>query len=88
MMSIDKRLMFGAAAFFLTLFAPVAGKAESNPRINLAVFDFELDDFSAGGPITGESAVETAMLRRATGLARERLSQSGLCENATAARRT
>jgi hypothetical protein len=53
---------------------------EARPPIRLAVFALELDDFSAGGPIAGESAVETERLRRMTGLARELLAQSGLFE--------
>ena len=55
-------------------------QAEPKPPIKLAVFDFELDDFSAGGPIAGESAVETAMLHKVTLLARQLLAQSGLFE--------
>jgi hypothetical protein len=58
----------------------VAGEEPPRSPIKLVVFDFELDDFSAGGPIAGESAVETAMLRRATKLAREQLARSGLFE--------
>lgn len=73
-------LVFAAGAVLLALLAPVAGWAEPKPPIKLAVFDIELDDFSAGGPIAGESAAETAMLRRVTALARERLAQSGLFE--------
>jgi len=64
----------------VVLLAPFSGRTETKPPIKLAVFDFELDDFSTGGPIAGESAVETAMLRRVTALARDRLAQSGLFE--------
>jgi hypothetical protein len=46
--------------------------------IKLAVFNLELDDFSAGGPLAGESAEETARLHRMTLLARELLANSGL----------
>jgi hypothetical protein len=73
-------LALGAGAFFMALLAPVTGRSEPKPPIKLAVFDFELDDFSAGGPLAGESPVETAMLRRVTALAREQLAQSGLFE--------
>jgi Protein of unknown function (DUF2380) len=68
------------AAILPALLAPVAGRSEPKPPIKLAVFDFELDDFSAGGTIGGESAAETAMLQRVTALAKERLAQSGLFE--------
>lgn len=43
----------------------------------LAVFDFELADFSGGGPLAGESPAETARLRRVTKLARQLIEQSG-----------
>ncbi|HEY8162539.1 MAG TPA: DUF3280 domain-containing protein [Methylocystis sp.] len=60
---------------------PTPAAASDAPRpIKLAVFDLELDDFSAGGPLAGESAVETARLQRMTRLARELLSRSGLFE--------
>ena len=56
------------------------GRAGDAKPIKLAVFDLELDDFSAGGPLAGESAEETARLRRVTALAREQLAKSGLFE--------
>ncbi|MGD9657749.1 MAG: DUF3280 domain-containing protein [Methylocystis sp.] len=55
-------------------------QAQPSARLKLAVFDIELDDFSAGGPIAGESPEETARLQRMTALARDLLSQSGLFE--------
>jgi hypothetical protein len=63
----------------LFCFAAVA-HADSPRPIKLAVFDLELDDFTAGGPIAGESAEETARLRRMTALARDLLAKSGLFE--------
>lgn len=60
---------------------PARSQAKDAPRpIRLAIFDLELDDFSAGGPLAGESADETARLQRMTRLVRELLSQSGLFE--------
>jgi len=59
---------------------PACGSAGPAQKIKLAVFDIELDDFSAGGPIAGESAVETARLSRMTELARQLLAQSGIFE--------
>lgn len=55
-------------------------RAQNSPPAKLAVFDIELDDFSAGGPIAGESPEETARLQRMTSLVRELLAQSGLFE--------
>ncbi|MGD9543830.1 MAG: DUF3280 domain-containing protein [Methylocystis sp.] len=57
-----------------------AAQAQSSPLLKLAVFGIELDDFTAGGPIAGESPEETARLERMTALARELLAQSGLFE--------
>lgn len=54
--------------------------AQSSAPMKLAVFDIELDDFTAGGPIAGESPEETARLKKMTALARELLAQSGLFE--------
>jgi hypothetical protein len=59
--------------------APIA-QAQTWRPIKLAVFDIELDDFTAGGPIAGQSPEETARLQRMTELARRLLAQSGLFE--------
>ncbi|GLI95681.1 hypothetical protein LMG27198_46730 [Methylocystis echinoides] len=65
----------------IALLALTPAAARESPRpIKLAVFDLELDDFSAGGPIAGESAVETARLQRMTTLVRDLLSRSDLFE--------
>ena len=53
-------------------------QAQTLPRLKLAVFEIELDDFSAGGPLAGESLEETARLQRMTALVRDLLAQSGL----------
>lgn len=71
---------------YLELYAAIAAltltaTASESPRpIKLAVLNLELDDFTAGGPIAGESAAETARLQRMTTLARDLLSRSGLFE--------
>jgi hypothetical protein len=72
------RLLAAGACVALLL-----GSASAIPvdrPLKLAVFDLELDDFSAGGPIAGESPEETERLRRMTRLARELLASSGLFE--------
>jgi Protein of unknown function (DUF2380) len=56
------------------------GDAEIKYPIKLAVFEFELDDFSAGGPIAGESAAETARLQAVTLLAQRQLANSHIFE--------
>lgn len=45
--------------------------------VRIAVFDFELDDFSAGGGIAGDAAADPAQLDRTTSEARRVISQSG-----------
>ncbi len=78
------RLLFAASFCCALAFCAGLGRAEeAKPTaklIKLAVFDLELDDFSAGGPLAGESAEETARLLRVTALAREQLAKSGLFE--------
>ncbi|AGK58640.1 hypothetical protein HYPDE_34843 [Hyphomicrobium denitrificans 1NES1] len=66
---------FFAIAFFLALTS--SGQAAESSPPKLAVFDFELADFSAGGPIAGESPTETARLKLVTKLARRLIEQSG-----------
>jgi len=75
---LARRLGVVAGLCWSVMLVPAAGHAEAVAPIKLAVFAFELDDFSAGGPIAGESAVETERLRRATQQARDLLAQSGL----------
>jgi hypothetical protein len=60
--------------------SPGIASTETRAPTKLAVFEFELDDFSAGGPLAGESPEETARLRRMTREARETLAKSGLFE--------
>lgn len=55
-------------------------QAKAAEPVKLAVFDFELEDFSAGGPIAGESPEETARLKLVTAEARKLLAQSGRYE--------
>lgn len=57
-----------------------AGDVALKYPIKLAVFDFELDDFSAGGPIAGESSIETARLHAVTLQARRELADSPIFE--------
>jgi hypothetical protein len=84
-MPIQSKAVVLAAAVLVVLlaamtFATEAGTDRTPRLIKLAVFDMELDDFSAGGPIAGESAAETARLRQMTALARDLLSKSGIFE--------
>ncbi|MGH6847005.1 MAG: DUF3280 domain-containing protein, partial [Methylocella sp.] len=51
--------------------------ANTPPPVKLAIFDFELEDFSAGGQVIGESPAGTAELKLATSEARRLIAQSG-----------
>jgi Protein of unknown function (DUF2380) len=53
-----------------------AEAAEPGP-VKIAVFDFELNDASAGGGIIGPDAIDTENLRKSTEEARRMLSASG-----------
>ena len=53
-----------------------AGAATSVP-IKIAIFDFELEDFSAGASTTGESPSDTKQLTSVTGEIRSLFEQSG-----------
>ncbi len=69
--SLGIALLCGVA---ITAFAT---RAETAPPIKIAVFDFELADYSAGGGIIGETPEDIAQLKRATDEARQLLAQSG-----------
>ena len=71
-------ILLSALVAIATGAVATGARAQSSPPFKLAVFDIELDDFTAGGPIAGESPEETARLQRMTALARELLTQSGL----------
>jgi hypothetical protein len=75
---LGRTLIVGASALCTAWLCSTAGRAEPRPPIKLAVFEFELDDFSAGGPLAGESAAETPRLQCVTLQARQQLAQSGL----------
>jgi len=63
-------LLFGVAL------APSCASADPSP-VKIAVFDFELEDVSAGAGIAGDKADDAAQLNRATAEARQLLAQSG-----------
>ncbi|WP_159728712.1 DUF3280 domain-containing protein [Methylosinus sp. Ce-a6] len=77
-----KRLIWIAACLLVAsacAMTPALATASERPR-KIAVFDLELDDFSAGGPLAGESPAETKRLAEMTRLARDLLAASGLFE--------
>jgi hypothetical protein len=70
---LRRRLLAACAAAFL---AGLPAIADPSP-IKIAVFDFELDDFSGGAGIAGDNAADRAQLNRATSEARRLIAQSG-----------
>jgi hypothetical protein len=70
-------LSLGVAVFCVVVIAAFATRAETAPPIKIAVFDFELEDYSAGGGVIGKTAEDVAQLKRATDEARQLLAQSG-----------
>jgi hypothetical protein len=67
-------VVFTAAA--LTVFALQPSRA-AEPGVKIAVFDFELNDRSAGGGIIGQDAIDTENLRMSMEEARRILADSG-----------
>ena len=63
----------GLALFSVVAIAAVGSRAETAPPIKIAVFDFELEDYSAGGGVIGETPEDVAQLKRATDEARQLL---------------
>ena len=70
-------LSLGMALFCGVAITAFATRAETAPPIKIAVFDFELEDYSAGGGVIGETPEDVAQLKRATDEARQLLAQSG-----------
>lgn len=64
-----------AAALIVSAVQP--SKAAEPSPVKIAVFDFELDDRSATGGITGTDAIDTENLKKSTDEARRMLSASG-----------
>jgi hypothetical protein len=67
----------GVALFCIAAITAFATRAETAPPIKIAVFDFELEDYSPGGGVIGQTPEDVAQLKRATDEARQLLAQSG-----------
>ena len=59
------------------LLVALAAEAATSAPIRLAIFDFELEDTSAGAPASGEASVDTTQLTDVTNAVRQLLAQSG-----------
>src|ERR1700753_2956148 len=67
----------GVALICIAVITAFATRAETAPPIKIAVFDFELEDYSPGGGVIGQTPEDVAQLKRATDEARQLLAQSG-----------
>ncbi len=73
-----RRLLAACALALLWGGPPSAFPASADPSpIKIAVFDFELDDFSASAGIAGDNAADLTQLDRATSEARRLIAASG-----------
>ena len=69
---------FAASALLsAALLAALPTSAAPSTPIKLAIFDFELEDFSAGAASTGEPPADTAQLAQVTNDVRQIFAQSG-----------
>ena len=71
------RALPASLAATLIVFAIQPSKAVEPGLVKIAVFDFELNDKSAGGGIIGQDAIDTENLKLSTEEARGMLSASG-----------
>jgi hypothetical protein len=74
---ISARALAATLAAASTLFAIQPSSAAERGPAKIAVFDFELDDRSAGGGIIGPDATDTENLKMSTEQARRMLAASG-----------
>lgn len=71
------RVLAASLAAVLIVFAIQPSKAAEPGVVKIAIFDFELDDRSAGRGIIGQDAIDIENLRKSTEEARRMLSASG-----------
>jgi hypothetical protein len=72
-----RRVLAASAAVALSVFAIQSPEAADPVQVKIAVFDFELNDASAGGGIIGPDSIDTENLGKSTEEARRMLSASG-----------
>src|SRR5580704_11620440 len=75
---LPRRQLLAACAIALFATLPASFRASADPApIKIAVFDFELDDFSAGAGIAGDPAADLKRLDEVTSEARKLIAASG-----------
>jgi len=67
----------GAALACAAVLSQLASGADAPSPVKLALFDFELEDASAGASLAGESPADIALLQQITGDARRLVAASG-----------
>ena len=67
----------GALLFRASLLPAFAARADNSPPLKLALFDFELEDFSAGGSLLAGNPADSEKLQRVTDEARRLIAESG-----------
>jgi hypothetical protein len=72
-----QRRTVAAAALCAAMLAAFPARAATAEPISLALFDFELEDFSAGAAATGDAPADTAPLANVTKEVRQLFAQSG-----------
>lgn len=70
---------FSVGAFLLCAILPTgfAASAGTSPPIKLAIFDFELEDFSAGASLAAGNSDDSEQLKSVTNVARRLIARSG-----------
>ena len=66
-----------ASLLFAALLVTLAAEAATSAPITLAIFDFELEDTSAGASASGEAAADITKLTDVTNAVRQLFAQSG-----------
>jgi Protein of unknown function (DUF2380) len=72
-----RTLLLAVTVMTAALLPALLASAGTPAPIKIAVFDFELEDYSAGAGVVGETPDDTTQLKRATDEARRLIAQSG-----------
>ena len=75
----SRALSFSSGALLLCATLPLTftASADNSPPLKLALFDFELEDFSAGGSLLARNPANSEKLQRVTDEARRLIAESG-----------
>jgi opacity protein-like surface antigen len=68
---------FAASLVCAVLLSASSASADTSPPVKLAVFEFELEDFSAGAALLPANPADSEQLKHVTNEARQLIAQSG-----------